>query len=152
MTQYHSRVVACWHALDDLLRSVVDVTVEFGWPGEAPAAETVTIVPKTTGTAEQEQESFGPGSRRGQFGLVVQISTIDHKDAWSAVDRLDDLQRAVEAAIRISTAGPSRSARPDVDGVLWWQVSATNEHAFGHPEGFGWWARTELIITVQTKI
>lgn len=150
-----SLVNKCWHALHETLEAALEVPVTFGWPGDAASHEHVVVLAKAVDLASQEPFSFGrPGTKTQVFQLLVHVETVNgHETAFDAVDRLDELQSQIETAIRAVTApGPNRHSRPDVDGVHWWDVTATNEHALAHPEGFGWIARSELIVTIHAQL
>jgi hypothetical protein len=155
--QYTSRVVATMAALLEALQGASfdapDVEVDIKWPTDLPAQESVYVQPRVEATAQQVQSTFGPGNRQESFGLVVAVTTATmHPDCLSAMERLSQMTDAVETAVRLHSVNTpnNRHPRPDVDGVLWWEVSSGEPE--GHPTDQGWWADCRMVVSVRAHI
>jgi hypothetical protein len=152
MSTRTSLVVPVWRALFDALAEL-GPPVSFGPPAEGAQVEQLIVVSSLIGNAaDQEQWTFGPGTRRSGFRAGVQILTSGHPDAWAAAERLAEMQAAVETRIRTAATPPTnRHHRPDIAGVNSWEVVSTSEQVWSDPD-LGWSARSAVVIAVSTTL
>jgi hypothetical protein len=156
-TLYASRVAATMRALLEALQGAefdAEVEVTCGLPLDAPPRERVQVLPRCDSQALQERQTFGQGQRQETFSLVVDVvSAMEHPDALTAIDRVVEMAAVVETAVRLNSVNTpnNRHPRPDVDGVLWWEVQAYEPEAIPQ-EHVGWQGLCPMRVNVRAYI
>lgn len=158
---YTSTVYGCWDALYDELQccdfgahpaNPGGTIVHFGFPEDQVelGLENVVLIGGIQGY-KQESWSFGEGRREETFDMLI-VCTVGVPGAshLEVRDRLKQMSDAIEIAVRTSRAGSSRTSRPDVDGVDWWEV--TNIAPLVTGDANGHIGRVELTVSVTSHI
>lgn len=156
-----STVYGCWDALHDLLQDADfgahpanpgGTVVHFGFPEDNVelGQENVVLIGGISGY-KQESWTFGEGRREETYDLLVFCSVAVPGTPHAEVrERLKQMSDAIETAVRTSRAGSSRTSRPDVDGVDWWEV--TNIAPLVTGDANGHIGRVELTVSVTSHI
>ena len=158
---YTSTIYGCWDALYALIQNCDfgshpanrgGTATHFGFPEDNVelGQENVVLIGGVDGY-QQTTWSYGEGRREEKFDMLVLCSVgVPGATHAEVRQRLEQMSSSIETAVRTARAGSSRTSRPDVPGVDWWEV--TNLHPLIVGDAYGLSGRCEMTVSVTAHI